>query len=290
MIIKLGHSPDADDAFMFYPLTKGIIKSKNIEIQHYIEDIETLNKKAFEGYYDVSAISFYAYAKVKDTYDLMPCGASFGFDYGPIVVAKKEMTIEQLQNTIIAIPGENTTAFLLLKHYLGSFKYESVSFDSIIPAIINNKFGAGLIIHEGQLLYKKYGLFNVLDLASFWFNETKLPLPLGGLVVKKELSSEVKDETSYLIKKSIEYSLNNFREAFQYAKKFSREGTNEEIERFIKMYVNELTIDYGKEGRKALEEFYSKFKLPRIVISKDKRQKSKVKTQNHNSKLKTFIF
>ncbi len=270
MRITLGHSPDADDAFMFYALTKGIIKSKNLEIQHHIQDIETLNKKAFEGYYDVSAISFYAYTKIKDRYDLMPCGASFGFDYGPIVVARKEMTTAHLQNTIIAIPGENTTAFLLLKHYLGSFKYEPVPFDSIIPGIINNKFGAGLIIHEGQLLYKKYGLVNVLDLASFWFNETKLPLPLGGLAIKKELSFEVKTEITCLIKKSIEYSLNNFREAFKYAKEFSREALEEEIERFIKMYVNELTIDYGEKGRKALEEFSSRFNLPQICIWNDR--------------------
>lgn len=264
MKIVIGHSPDADDAFMFYALTQKIIKTENFEIEHQISDIENLNKKAFEGAYDVSAISFYAYTKVMENYDLISCGGSFGYNYGPIVISKKEKTRQQLQNCVIAIPGENTTAFLLLKHYLKSFKYESIPFDLIIPEIINNKYEAGLIIHEGQLIYKKYGLLNVFDLGNLWFEETKLPLPLGGVAIKKELPDEVKKEVCSLIRKSIEYSLNNFQEAFEYAKRFSRDSSEEEIKLFVKMYVNEFTLDYGEKGKKALREFSIKFNLPII--------------------------
>ena len=265
--IIIAHSPDSDDAFMFYGLSTGIISSKDFELEHHISDIETLNQMAFLGKYDITAISFNAFSKVLNDYDLMPCGASFGENYGPIVISKEQLSPVQLNKTLIAVPGEFTTAFLLLKHYIPNPMYAIVPFDTILSAVIEEKYQAGLIIHEGQLTYKDFNLFNVLDLGALWFKETTLPLPLGGLAIKKIIPENMKTELIALVRESVNYSLTHFEDAFAFARTYSRNANDSETKTFINMYVNELTLNYPHNARKALQVFSRKFRLPDISKS-----------------------
>ena len=258
MTIHVAHSPDSDDAFMFYAINQNKIDTKGYKFIDVLSDIETLNKKALEGVYEVSAISIHAFPYVADKYALLSSGASMGDNYGPMVVSKESFPIEELKNKKIAVPGTLTSAFLALELFLGTkdFDYEVINFDEIIPAVKEGKVDAGLIIHEGQLTYKDEGLTCIVDLGKWWYEKTGgLPLPLGGNVIKKDLGEDVMKEVSEILRESIKYSLEHREEAVEYALKYARGMTKEKADRFIGMYVNDLTVDYGERGRKAIELF-----------------------------------
>jgi 1,4-dihydroxy-6-naphthoate synthase len=253
MEIKVAHSPDSDDAFMFYALAKDKIDTGELKFSHVLRDIESLNRAAFNLEYDVTAISFHAYAYLADKYALLPSGASMGDNYGPMVIARKPFTKEELKNQKIAIPGTMTTAYLALKLYMPEFEYEVVPFDQIIDQVSSGKFEAGLIIHEGQLTYERAGLHKIVDLGEWWFERTGLPLPLGGNVIRRDLEPGLRKRVSDLLKASIQYSLDHRKEALDYALQFARDLDASLADKFVGMYVNELTLDYGEAGRKAVE-------------------------------------
>jgi 1,4-dihydroxy-6-naphthoate synthase len=267
--IRVAHSPDSDDAFMFYALATHKIDTGGINYIHLLNDIETLNRKALEGEYEVSAVSFHAYAYLADKYALMSCGASMGNNYGPIVVAGKPMQPKSLAGRTIAIPGRLTTAFLALRLFEPNVKFEVVPFDRIIDEVQKGKYEAGLLIHEGQLTYREMGLHKVVDLGEWWQERTRLPLPLGGNVIKRDLGPAMIRRVSQDIRKSIQYALDHRDEAIDYAIQFSRGLDMQKADRFIGMYVNELTLDYGDEGREAvirlLNEAYDKRIIPHKV-------------------------
>ncbi len=256
--IRIAHSPDSDDAFMFYALAKGKIDANGFEFEHILKDIQTLNEEALQGTYEVSAISMHAYPKVADKYVLLPTGSSMGDKYGPMIVSPKNYTRDELKNLVIAVPGEMTTAFLALKLYLPEVKYQVVPFDQIIPAVLDKKFEAGLIIHEGQLTYSEKGLNKIVDLGEWWFAETGLPLPLGGNVIRKDLGLETMKKVSRLIRQSIQYSLDHRQEALEYALQFAGEMDPKLADRFVGMYVNHWTLDYGEVGRRAVRRLLEK--------------------------------
>ena len=250
--IRIAHSPDSDDAFMFYPLVKGLIDTEGLEIEHVLADIETLNREALKGTYEVSAISFHAYPYVADKYAVLPSGGSVGEGYGPIVVAKEEL--DSLKGKKIAVPGELTTAFLTLKLYEPDFEHVVVPFDQIINAVLEGKVDAGLVIHEGQLSYKDYGLKKIVDLGEWWKEKYGLPLPLGCNVVRKDLGKELIKKIEKLMRESVEYALKEREKALTYAINYARDLSEdpERTQKFVSMYVNERTVDYGKEGREAV--------------------------------------
>jgi 1,4-dihydroxy-6-naphthoate synthase len=251
--ITLAHSPDSDDAFMFYALATNKIEAGDLEFEHVLKDIQTLNEEARKGTYDVTAISFHAYAYVADKYALLPHGASIGDNYGPVVVANEELEPAELSKVKIAIPGTLTSAFLALSIHTGKFEYEVVPFDQITEAVIDGRCDAGLIIHEGQLFYHNLGLHKVLDLGEWWHEHTKgLPLPMGGNAIRKDLGAETIREVSDLLRESIRYSLENREDALQYAMQFARDMDPALADRFVAMWVNELTLDYGERGRAAV--------------------------------------
>ena len=257
-VIRVAHSPDSDDAFMFYAINQKKIDTKDYEFIDILSDIETLNKEALKGTYEVSAISIHAFPYVADKYALLSSGASMGDNYGPMVVAKEDIKPEDLINKKIAVPGTLTSAFLALSLYLGTnkFNYEVINFDEIIPAVKEGKVDAGLIIHEGQLTYKDEGLKCIVDLGKWWYKKTDgLPLPLGGNVIRKDLGEKVMKEISEILRESIKYSLEHREEAVDYALKFARGMDKNKADKFIGMYVNDLTIDYGERGKKAIELF-----------------------------------
>jgi len=267
--ITIAHSPDSDDAFMFYALVNGKIKSDGLKFVNVLSDIETLNRKAFEGVYDVTAISFHAYAYVSDKYILLPSGSSMGLGYGPILVSKKEFEPRDLKNFLVGVPGTLTSAFLILKIFEPEVKYKVIQFDKIIEAVINDEVDAGLLIHEGQLTYSNSGLKKIIDFGNWWQRETGLPLPLGGNVVKKELGFELARKISNLLRESIRYAMGNRDEALRYALKFAR-GMDEKLaDKFVGMYVNELTLDCGEVGKKAIQLFldlgYEKGLIPKKI-------------------------
>src|SRR3954451_15724175 len=252
-IINVGHSPDPDDAFMFYALAHDKIDTGDLAFRHQLQDIETLNRRALKGELEVSAVSLHAYAFLQDKYVLLPSGCSMGDHYGPMVVARKPLTLEQLQATTIAVPGTLTTAFLALRLLLPrEFRYEVIPFDEIIPAVASGKFDAGLIIHEGQLTFRNQGLHLVVDLGVWWQDRTGLPLPLGGNVVRKDLGEPTMKEISRLLKESIRYGLAHREEALQYALKYARDMDVTLADKFVGMYVNHWTLDYGDHGRAAV--------------------------------------
>ena len=258
MVIRVAHSPDSDDAFMFYAINHNKIDTKGYKFVDVLSDIETLNRKALEGEYEVSAISIHAFPYVADKYALLSSGASMGDNYGPMIVARESFDPQQLKNKKIAVPGTLTSAFLALELYLGTkdFDYEVIPFDQIIEAVKQGKVDAGLIIHEGQLTYQDEGLVCIVDLGKWWYEKTGgLPLPLGGNVIRKDLGEEVMKEISDILRESIKYSLEHREEAVDYALKFARDMSKEKADRFIGMYVNELTVDYGERGKKAIELF-----------------------------------
>jgi 1,4-dihydroxy-6-naphthoate synthase len=267
--ITIAHSPDSDDAFMFYALVNGKIKSDRLKFVNVLSDIETLNRKAFEGVYDVTAISFHAYAYVSDKYILLPSGSSMGLGYGPILVSKKEFEPRDLKNFLVGVPGTLTSAFLILKIFEPEVKYKVIQFDKIIEAVINDEVDAGLLIHEGQLTYSNSGLKKIIDFGNWWQRETGLPLPLGGNVVKKELGFELARKISNLLRESVRYAMENRDEALRYALKFAR-GMDEKLaDKFVGMYVNELTLDCGEVGKKAIQLFldlgYEKGLIPKKI-------------------------
>lgn len=269
MDIHVAHSPDSDDAFMFYALATHKIDTGDRNYIHLLNDIETLNRKALEGEYEVSAISFHAYAYMADRYALLSCGASMGNNYGPIVVSGKPMQPQMLAGKTVAVPGLLTTAFLALRLFAPEVKYEVVHFDRILEDVQKGKYEAGLLIHEGQLTYREMGLYKVVDLGEWWLDQCGLPLPLGGNVIKRSLGPALMRQVSEDIRRSIQYGLDHREEAIAYAIQFSRGLDLQKADRFIGMYVNELTLDYGEDGRKAvrllLSEAYRKNIIPKSV-------------------------
>jgi len=252
--IRLGHSPDPDDAFMFWALAAGEIDPRGFEFEHVLHDIQTLNELALEGRLEVTAISLHSYPSVQDRYVLLPHGASMGSGYGPIVVAREPLSEDDLRGMEIAVPGRMTTAFLVLRLRLGEFAWREVPFDKIMDEVLSGDAEAGLLIHEGQLTYASAGLQKVVDLGEWWLAETGLPLPLGVNVARRDLGPEVLRDLSAVLAESIRAGLDNRERALEYALQFGRGLDNELADRFVGMYVNELTEDYGEEGRKAVRE------------------------------------
>src|ERR1044072_1033635 len=267
--ITLAHSPDSDDAFMFYGLATHKLDTGGLHFQHLLKDIQTLNEEAMRGTYDVTAISFHAYAYIHDKYALLPHGASIGDNYGPIVVSRQPATAADIPNLKIAIPGKLTSAFLALRIFNSDFKYEVVPFDKIIDAVQDGRCDAGLLIHEGQLFYESKGLHKVLDLGEWWHERHGLPLPMGGNAIRRDLGSELIKDVSELLRKSINYSLANREDALQYAMQFARDMEPELADRFVALWVNDLTLDYTERGREAvrrlLSEGYEKGIIPNRV-------------------------
>jgi 1,4-dihydroxy-6-naphthoate synthase len=252
MKIHVAHSPDSDDAFMFYGLASGNVPSNGFELEHVLSDIETLNRAAFEGRYEITAVSFHAYAHLTDRYILLPHGASMGDRYGPVVVAKKGGPAS-LKGVRVAIPGELTTAFLALRLYDPSVQYVVMPFDQIQEAVHAGEIAAGLLIHEGQVTYEEEGLRKIVDLGEWWADRTGgLPLPLGGNVIKRELGAATIATLSGLLHDSIAFGLEHRDEAVSYAMQFGRGLDKARTDRFVGMYVNELTLDYGERGREAV--------------------------------------
>ena len=254
MLIRLGHSPDPDDAFMFWALAADQIDTRGFEFEHVLRDIQTLNDWALEGRLETTAISLHAYPFVQRHYAVLPHGASMGSGYGPIVVAREPLEREQLQSLEIAVPGKMTTAFLVLRLHLGDFRFREVPFDRILDEVKSGRADAGLLIHEGQLTYEAEGLHKVVDLGEWWLLETGLPLPLGINVARRDLGPEALHDLSEVLRESIEAGLANRSEAMEYALGFGRGLDTELADRFVGMYVNELTCDYGEEGREAVRE------------------------------------
>lgn len=258
--VTVAHSPDSDDAFMFYGLATNKLETEGIKFEHTLKDIQKLNEDAKNGVYDVTAISFHAYAYVSDKYALLPHGASIGDKYGPIVVAREPRSADEIGEMKIAIPGELTSAFLALRLFNPDFEYVVRPFDQIIESVKKGEVDAGLLIHEGQLFYKELGLDKVLDLGEWWHEKTGLPLPMGGNAIKRELGPDLMKKVSRHLHQSIMYSMENREDALQYAMQFARDMAPEVADRFVAMWVNDLTLDYGERGkegvRRLLEEGY----------------------------------
>jgi len=252
-IITVGHSPDPDDAFMFYALAHNKLDTGDLEFRHELQDIETLNRRAMRGELEVSAVSIHAYAHLLDKYALLPSGCSMGDRYGPMVVARKPLTIDTLNQVRIAVPGTLTTAFLTLRLLTQrEFAYEVLPFDQIIAAVRDGRFDAGLIIHEGQLTFQNEGLRLVVDLGVWWQEKTGLPLPLGGNVVRRDLGLDTIRHISRLLKESIRYALAHRGDALSYALQYARDMDRALADQFVGMYVNDWTLDYGPRGRAAV--------------------------------------
>ena len=266
--IRIAHSPDSDDAFMFYALANHKLDTKGVTVTQVMRDIQTLNQEALKGLYEVTAISFAAYPHVRDKYKLASCGSSMGDNYGPKVVVPTALAIDpatgalkigkdDLKNMTVAIPGKMTTAYLLLQMWCPGLKVEAVPFDQIIDQVMAGKYGAGLIIHEGQLTYARDGLSKIVDLGEWWHSETGLPLPLGGNAVRKDLGEAGMREAADIFKRSVVYSLEHREEALAYALGFARDMTTELADEFVKMYANERSVDCGEEGREAVRRLFA---------------------------------
>jgi 1,4-dihydroxy-6-naphthoate synthase len=250
--ITLGHSPDPDDAFMFYALATDSLDTGDLSFRHIIEDIETLNRRALNAELDVTAISIHTYAYVLDNYALLTSGASMGDNYGPLIIAKTPMTVDEAKTKTIAIPGEMTTAALTLRLCLGDVKTTVIPFDKIMDAVESGEVEAGLLIHEGQLTYAARGFHKVIDMGEWWMQETGLPLPLGGNAIKKSLGEENIQRISQLLRQSIEHGLANRQVAVRHSMKYGRGMEESLTDQFVGMYVNDYTIDYGEKGREAV--------------------------------------
>ena len=252
--IKVAHSPDSDDAFMFYGMATNKVRVPGVKFCHTLCDIETLNRKGLEGYYDITAISFHAYPYLQDKYAMMPSGGSVGEGYGPMIVASRHMAVEEIANVKIAVPGTMTTAYLALKLFAPDVVTEVVPFDEIIPKVLEGKYEAGLIIHEGQLTFNKVGLHRIVDMGKWWRDLTGMPLPLGGNAIKRDLGPALINSCCNALRDSIQYALDNREEALQYAMQFARDLDVQQADKFVGMYVNERTLDYGKDGREAISK------------------------------------
>jgi len=250
--ITVAHSPDSDDAFMFYGLATNKVRVPGLRFTHTLCDIETLNRKAQEGVYDVTAISFHAYPYIQDYYALLPSGGSVGDGYGPMIVATRAFTQSEVKKKRIAIPGKLTTAYLALKLFSPGIEVEVVPFDQIIPQVLEGKYEAGLIIHEGQLTYAKSGLHRIVDLGKWWQKVTGLPLPLGGNAIRRALGPQLMLSVGTALRDSIQYALDHRDEALAYAMQFARDLDSQLADKFVGMYVNDRTLDYGPDGREAV--------------------------------------
>ena len=267
--ITLGHSPDPDDAFMFYALAEDKLDTGGLTFRHIIQDIETLNRRAMNAELDVTAISIHAYAYVLDQYALLTSGSSMGDNYGPLVVARKPMSVDDLNKATIAVPGLMTTAYLALRLCIGEAKTVVVPFDQIMDSVERGDVEAGLLIHEGQLTYSARGFVKVIDLGEWWMSKTGLPLPLGGNAIKKSLGPELIDRVSTLLRESIEYGLEHRGVAVRHSMKYGRGMEESLTDEFVGMYVNDYTIEYGERGREAvrllLEQGHKAGIIPRPV-------------------------
>jgi 1,4-dihydroxy-6-naphthoate synthase len=253
--IKIAHSPDSDDAFMFYGLATNKVRVPGYKFTHTLTDIEALNHRAMtDQYYDVTAISFHAYPYLQDNYTLMACGGSVGDGYGPMIVASQRYTLDEVKKLKIAVPGTLTTAYLTLKLFAPEIETVVVPFDKIIPAVVSGEFDAGLIIHEGQLTYGQDGLTKILDLGVWWHEQTGLPLPLGGNAIRRSLGHEVQMITTNALRDSIQHALDHREAALEYAMQFARDLDTSMANRFVGMYVNERTLNYGDDGREAIKK------------------------------------
>lgn len=294
-LIQLGHSPDSDDAFMFYGLATGAVDSGPFEFKHILQDIQTLNDWAGTGKLEVTAVSVHAYAYLQDSYAVLSSGASMGATelaqyvpdhdmagkfpvmpkpssgaHGPLLLAREPMSLDQASSLTIGVPGLLTSAFLGLRLAIGEFKYEVINFDDIVPAVIDGRIDAGLVIHEGQLTYKQDKMHCVIDLGQWWFDETQLPLPLGCNLIRRDLGMEKMQQISAILKESIHYSLTHRSEAVDYALQFGRGLDAKSADEFIAMYVNEWTLDYGPTGREALLEFLKRGNAAKITPAVDR--------------------
>jgi 1,4-dihydroxy-6-naphthoate synthase len=258
VLIRLGHSPDPDDAFMFWALAAGEIDTRDFEFEHVLRDIQTLNEWALEGRLEVTALSLHSYPLVQDRYVLLPHGASMGSGYGPVVVSPKPLSRAELRELEIAVPGRMTTAFLVLRMFLGDFRYRELPFDEILDEVKSGRAAAGLLIHEGQLTYEAEGLAKSVDLGEWWLLETGLPLPLGVNVARRDLGPERLHDLSDVLRESIAAGLANRRKAMAYAMQYGRGLDDALADRFVGMYVNDLTCDYGDEGREAVQELLTR--------------------------------
>jgi 1,4-dihydroxy-6-naphthoate synthase len=253
--IHLAHSPDSDDAFMFYALADGQIDTEGISYVHELQDIETLNRRALRGELDVTAVSIHAYAYLSDRYALLPHGASMGDGYGPMLVAREPMTAEQVAGKRIAVPGLMTSAYLALRLYQPDFVPVVIPFDQIEDAVQSEQVEAGLLIHEGQLTYKDDGLHLIADMGAWWRDKTGLPLPLGGNVIRKDLPREIQRKVSRHLRGSIAFGLDHRKNALDHAMRFARGLDRSKADQFVGMYVNDWTLDYGERGRQAIRLF-----------------------------------
>lgn len=260
-LIRVGHSPDPDDAFMFYALAKNKLDTGEFDFQHELVDIETLNRRAFSGELELTAVSIHAYAYLNDKYAICSCGASMGDQYGPMVVARELISLGDLRGKIIAVPGTLTSAYLSLRMCLDTdFEYVVVPFDEIIPAVVAGQWNgaqldAGLIIHEGQLTYGDNDLKLIVDLGQWWYEQTQLPLPLGANAIRRDLGGEKIGQVTRLLKESIEYGLAHREEALEYALQYGRDLNRGKADKFVGMYVNDWTVDFGQRGREAVRLF-----------------------------------
>ncbi len=253
--ITVAHSPDSDDAFMFYGLATDKLDTGELKFTHVLKDIQTLNEEAFRGTYDVTAVSFHAYAYISDKYLLLPHGASIGDNYGPVLVSARPARPENISKLRIAVPGTLTSAFLALRIFNPEFQYEVVPFDKIIDAVKSGDCDAGLLIHEGQLFYESLGLHKVLDLGEWWHERTGLPLPMGGNAIRRELGPEIIHQVSDCLRESIRFALDNREDALQYAMQFARDMDTSLADRFVAMWVNNRTLDDTERGREGVRRF-----------------------------------
>lgn len=265
--ITIAHSPDSDDAFMFYGLATNKVQVPGLRFTHTLSDIQSLNQKAMQGdgAYDVTAISFHAYPYLQNTYALMTCGGSVGEGYGPMIVAPRAFSEDEIKRKKIAVPGKLTTAYLTLKLFAPEIETEVVPFDQIIPQVLDGKYEAGLIIHEGQLTYDRSGLYRLIDLGKWWLQTTGLPLPLGGNAIRRSLGPELISSVSNALRDSIQYALDHREQALQYAMQFARDLDPRMADRFVGMYVNERTLDYGADGKEAIRRLLETGYRERII-------------------------
>lgn len=254
--INLAHSPDSDDAFMFYGLAKGKIDTRGLTFKHVLEDIETLNRKAIEGAYEVTAVSFHAYYKIRDRYRLMTAGASVGDGYGPIIVSKRPLTRQDLDEVTVAIPGTLTTAFLVFRLFSPGARWKVMPFDKIQDAVAAGHIDAGLLIHEGQLTYRQQMLHRVQDLGEWWRMETGLPLPLGGNALRRDLDRDTSRKCCDVLRDTVQYALDHRREALDYALEYARGMDRRNADKFVGMYVNSYTLELGKRAEDAVALLY----------------------------------
>jgi len=265
-LIRVAHSPDSDDAFMFFALAKELIDTGDLRFEHVLSDIESLNREAFEGTYEVTAVSIHAYAHLDDRYALLGSGASMGDGYGPVLVAREAVGLDELREMKVAIPGRLTSASLALKMWNPALQTVTLPFDEIMPAVTSGEVDAGVVIHEGQLTWQDEGFYKIVDLGVWWAEETDgLPLPLGGNVIRRDLGEVMCSRVAALLKQSIEYSLDNREEALDYALDYGRGLDRDKADRFVGMYVNDLTVDYGERGKQAMGTFLDRAFGERLI-------------------------